>query len=121
MFIALDNERWVQDPIFYGREWFLKFPEEDEADLYIRIYREPSEEGLKKRARKILRDAGIAAKLIDVESERVKSPFPPKWNGIRDCAILKIELAPLPVSAELGCHASVYTSIKPEEILNERS
>jgi hypothetical protein len=120
MFIALDNGRWVQDPVFYGKEWFLKFLDE-EADLFVHVYRNPSEEGLRKRARRILRDAGIAAKLVSTESQRVRSPFPPNWNGIKDCAILRIELAPLPIPSTLECHASIYTSIKPKEILNERS
>ena len=120
MFIALDNGQYVQDPIFHADNWYIQF-KDGVTTFNIRTYREPSEEGLRKRARKILRDSFIPAKLSETESERTTSPFPPDFNGLRECAILELEILPLPFPADIPCEAKVYTSSRPhEEVLNER-
>jgi hypothetical protein len=118
MFVKLDNGKWVDDPTFFGREWYLRIQDE-EAYLTVHTYRDPSEEGLKKRMRKILRDANVAATLADEDSLRGESPFPPNWKGLKNCATIKLDLAPVPMPSDLDCRASRYTTIQPEEVLNE--
>jgi hypothetical protein len=120
MFIALDNGQYVRDPVFHADNWFIRF-DDGLTTIAVRTYRTPSEEGLRKRVRKILRESFIPAKIRDTESNRTQSVFPPGFNGLKECAVLELEVLPLPFPADLPCEASIYTSSKPnEEVLNGR-
>ena len=117
--VRLDDGRYVQDPIFFGKEWFLDC--RLEPMLVVRIYREPKETSLLKRMRKILREAGVAATIMkDEESHRDIYPFPPKFQGLKQSASVRLELKDSPIPAGLPCHASVWAKLRPEgEVLNE--
>jgi len=118
MFIALNDKTWVKDPIFHGREWFLAC--KDDVVLTLHVYREPQDKSLFKRARKILRDAGVMASIADEPSHRHRASFPPHFKGLKQAASIRLVMAPEPVPAGLACHAGVVTAIKPkEEIANE--
>lgn len=117
--VKLDNDKWVKDPIFYGKEWFLDCREE--AILIVHIYRQPKEENLLRRMRKILRDNGIPAKIIkDEESHRDIFAFPPNFRGLKQSASVRLEFLPLPMPASLACYANVWVRTRPEgEVVNE--
>lgn len=120
MFVTLDNDSWVHDPIFYGKEWFLAC--KDDCVLTLHIYRDPQDKSLFARARKTLRDAGIQAKLADESSHRHVAAFPPNFNGLKKAASIRLIMSPAPVPAGLDCFAEVYTQVKPgknQEIANE--
>ena len=119
MFVRLTDGRYVETPLFYGSDWFLDCREE--PTLYVHTYRAPSEEGLRKRMRKILRESGVVATLSSEVSYRGVSPFPPNFNGLKASASIRVTLL-LPVPARLACHAQVFASERPlgQEILNER-
>lgn len=120
--IKLSDGRYVKDPIFYGKEWFFDCRSDDTV-LVVHIYREPSEEGLLKRMRKILRDANIPAKIIQGEkAHRDRSPFPPNFKGLKNSASVRAELLNLPMPDTLECHANVYATLQPDEdVANECS
>ena len=118
MFVELTNGCWVHEPIIFGDEWFIRL-DGGEVLFTVHTYRSPSEAGLRKRMRKILRENGISATLNSEVSDRGEAPFPPNFNGLKQCATVRIEITG-PVPAELGCHAGIITSIRPEqeEIVN---
>jgi len=117
--IHLSDGRYVQSPVFYGKEWFLD-SRTTEPMLVVHIYRDPSEKGLLKRMRRILRENDIPAKIISgEEAHRDKFAFPPNFNGLKSSAAVRLEFLNLPVPAELACHANVWATLRPdEEVLN---
>jgi len=118
MFITLDDNRWVKDPIFYGKEWFLSCKED--CVLTLHVYRNPGDKSLFTRARKVLREAGIRASLAAESSHRHQAAFPPNFRGLKQAASIRLVMGPFPVPAELACHADVYCRVRPgEEIANE--
>ena len=119
--VKLDDGRYVQNPIFYGKEWFLDCREGEEARLIVHIYREPKEENLLKRMRKILRDHSIPANIVkEEESHRDIYAFPPNFKGLKNSASVRLEFLPHPVPAGLDCYANVWANMRPEgEVLNE--
>lgn len=118
--IKLSDGRYVKDPIFYGKEWFLSC--QYEPTLTVHIYREPSEQGLLKRMRKILREANIPAKIVkDETAHRDVSAFPPNFKGLKQAASVRVEFLNLPLPSELSVHTGLYAELKPKEVLNESS
>jgi len=118
MFVKLSNGMYVEDPLFYGKEWFLDCREE--PTLVVHIYRDPKEQNLRARIRKILRDAGIKATLLKEESHRATSPFPPNFNGLKKSASIRLTLLDV-IPAGTLVSAEVYVTERPkgQEVLNE--
>lgn len=112
--------RYVRDPIFYGKEWFLDC-RAGEPTLVVHIYRDPTEASLLKRMRRILREHDIPATIVKgEESHRDLSPFPPRFKGLKNSASVRLEFSNLPLPEGLETHANVWANSRPEgEVLNE--
>jgi len=118
--IKLSDGDYIQNPIFYGKEWFLDC--RNEPTLVVHIYRDPSEKGLLKRMRRILREADIPAQIVKgEEAHRDVSAFPPNFNGLKQSASVRVELLNLPVPSELSVHTDIRAKLRPKEVLNESS
>jgi len=118
MWVQVGHE-WVKEPIFYGKEWFLMC--RNDVTLTVRTLRMPSEAGLLKRVRRILRENGIAADVVDGEASfRSISTFPPKYDGLKQSASVRLELKALPLPVDLPVHTSIRVDKRPVgEVFNE--
>lgn len=97
-----------QNPVVYGNDWFLCFDDEELPEIVIKQFKRTSPASAKKRAIKVMREAGIKFKMGTERPSQCGRVFPPKWDKISDAVSFYLEItAPIPIP---GIHEAKVNS-----------